>query len=273
MSDIKPEIFYHVGLGKIASTYLQYKFFPKLKGITYLQRTKYRRYIELVGKQKHDRYLLSREFDRQFETELRNFAKHYPDTHIIILLRRQDSWIASQYRRQVKNGYTQSFEEFVDIENNKGWFELEHIYFYPKLQLIKELFTKKPLVMFHDELKEDALSFFKRIAEYVGATFNENNINLKPKHTSYNKKQLLVVKRFSKRFGIRGKRYIKMNPYIRYRSRWLLLHLVLYIAKILPQSWVRDEELHSAEYMQQIREFYSEDWQKCLDYAANLKKT
>ena len=29
------EVFFHVGLGKTATTYLQYQFFPKLRGIHY----------------------------------------------------------------------------------------------------------------------------------------------------------------------------------------------------------------------------------------------
>ena len=120
MSEQKQEIFYHVGLGKTASTYFQYKFFPKLKGIYYIQRTKYRYYPKVIAKCNAQKILVSNESEGFFEKAIKQFSSLYPDGKIIIILRRQDSWLASQYRRQVKNGLSASFSEFVDLENNNG---------------------------------------------------------------------------------------------------------------------------------------------------------
>ena len=44
----QPEIYFHVGLGKVASTYLQHRFFPKLKGIHYIKSTRYRRSLQII---------------------------------------------------------------------------------------------------------------------------------------------------------------------------------------------------------------------------------
>jgi len=46
------EVYFHVGLGKTASTYLQYQLFPKLKGIKYFQRSSYKRYHKIIEKGK-----------------------------------------------------------------------------------------------------------------------------------------------------------------------------------------------------------------------------
>ncbi|MCK4344067.1 MAG: hypothetical protein KAX05_02190 [Bacteroidales bacterium] len=60
MSKIKnTEIFKHDGMGKAASTFLQYNVFPKLKDICYIQRTRYRRAKKIISKGKHKKYLVS----------------------------------------------------------------------------------------------------------------------------------------------------------------------------------------------------------------------
>ena len=89
-----PEIYFHLGLGKVASTYLQYAFFPKLEGIHYIQRTRYRFTPGIVASQPGNRFFVSREMDQQLEAEVIKFARHFPQTKAILLLRRHDSWIA-----------------------------------------------------------------------------------------------------------------------------------------------------------------------------------
>lgn len=130
----KPEIYFHVGLGKVASSYLQQRVFPRLKEIHYISTHKYKKSSKEIEKHRHSKYLVSREFDRQFEQEVKWFSSHYPDSHVIIVFRRHDSWIASQYRRFVKNGQTMSFPEFFNLDERKSYWKHEHILFYWKLE-------------------------------------------------------------------------------------------------------------------------------------------
>ncbi len=263
------ELYCHVGLGKTASTYLQYRFFPKLKGVHYIQRTKYRHFEKIVDQGRHSKYLVSREFDRQFEREVRRIARNYPDAGIIIVLRRHDSWIASQYRRYVKNGGTEPFENFLDLQHDNGLWEQKDVYFHPKLKLLDELFRRKPLILFHDELKKDPWTFFDRIAEYIGATYDRNRIVVNPSHKSYTEKQLKILRRVSRRLFPRGWKGSKnrIRHYIRFRSRWLLLHLILYAAALMPKSRAGDEPLIPTRQLEQVREHFKDDWQKCLQHA------
>ena len=115
-----PEIYFHVGMGKTGSKYIQYRVFPKFKGIRYIQRTSYNRAKKIIQKEDALKYLVSNEFDQQLEEEVKYWASTFPDTHPIIVFRRQDSWIASQYRRFIKNSYTFSFSEFIDLKNDQG---------------------------------------------------------------------------------------------------------------------------------------------------------
>ncbi|MFP3859826.1 MAG: hypothetical protein ACLFUW_03295 [Bacteroidales bacterium] len=262
-------IYFHVGLGKTASTYLQYKVFPKFKGIYYIQRTRYGNYPSIIEQTNYDKYLISREFDRQFEREVRKMAAHYPDANIIIVLRRNDSWLASQYRRYVKNGGYKSFGEFVDIENNQGHWDRKEGFFSQKLKLIEELFPNKPLVLFHEELKKDPFSFIDRIAKYTGTEYEKNKININPQHKSYSEKQLKVIKRISKKIFPRERKEIqnKTLHYISFRSRWLLCHLILYSAALIPSKWVPEETIIDQGELEKIKNFYKDDWSKCIEFA------
>ncbi len=263
------EVYFHVGLGKVASTYLQYNFFPKLKGIRYIQRTRYKKAREIIQQGGHDRYLVSREFDRQLETEVRKFSASFPNAYPIILLRRNDSWIASQYRRHVKNGFPFTFREFIDVEENKGYWDHKELEFFPKIQTLERYFSHPPLVLFHDDLKADPEKFFDRLAGYVGATYDIKSINLSPKHRSYNTQQLKAVHAISRNLPLQ-KDYDKGNPLlnsIRGFGVRMLRYVVMFVARWLPASWFREGPLVPPEELEKVRACTEQDWEKCVTYA------
>ena len=265
----KPEVYFHVGLGKVASSYLQQRVFPKLDGIHYISTHRYKRSIGEIKKGRFDKYLVSREFDKQFEREVKWFSSHYPDTHVIIVFRRHDSWIASQYRRFVKNGKTMEFSDFFNLDESRSFWKHEHILFYWKLGLIEKCFTKKPLVLFHDELKEDAWVFFDKISKYAGASYDKKKVSLKRTHSSYSEKQLRVLKAFCKRYkktppvGYSN----KWKHWLLYRPWWALFHLIMYAAAYFPEAWVPKTPLILEAELAPIRAAFDEDWKKVKAYA------
>lgn len=260
------DIFFHVGLGKTGSTYLQHKFFPKLKGIHYMHHTKYKKALDIISVGRFDRYFVSREFDRQFLDEIKKFSAKYPDTHPIMVLRRQDSWIASQYRRFTKNGRGLYFKEFIDIENNEGRWDISEMEFYPKIEQLEQYFTKKPLVLLYDELRSNPELFFKKIATYTGTTFDINDISLKPKHRSYSEKQLLVVRRKTRKLLQKFSEEKIDSTKTGRRLRKTFTHLLMYFHWLAPKSAYVNETLIDKEDLNAIREYFKEDWAKCLAY-------
>lgn len=269
MADTNKEVFFHVGLGKVASTYLQYKVFPKFKNIRYIQRTKYRKAPELIKRSTHNKFLISREFDKYLERESEFISSHFPDAKPILILRRHDSWIASQYRRYAKNGYPLSFTEFFDHKNDTGKWGMKELRFYNKIKILEKYFSNKPFVLFYEDMKEDIMGFIDRLANYMGAEYNTEDISLGRKHISYTEKQMKAAMAVGKRINI--------QPHIRLKNKVLdklrhfyvasIRYFILYSALLLPNSFFKKEELIPKSILKEIREYYQEDWEKCVKYA------
>lgn len=270
---ITKQVFFHVGLGKTGTTYLQYRVFPKLQDIKYIQRTFYRefKYVKLIENSSAQRFLVSNEFDKQLEREARKIASKFPRARIIVVLRQHDSWIASQYRRYIKNGFSEAFEKFIDIDKDEGYWAMKDLYYFPKLEMLEQLFGSKPLVLFHSELVKDPHSFIEKICAFTGATYDKESINLKRKHASYSEKQLKVRRQlnantikvqfpYSKTYWVK-----KIQRYGRMPRRYLSL----YIAFLVPSKWMSDEPLIAKESMQRVRAHFEEDWLKCKAYSSD----
>lgn len=266
----KKEIYFHVGTGKTGTTYLQMKVFPFVKGIHYIPTNRYRRIFEILKNTNESRILVSREFDRQMEREVKKFAEHHPsNTKPIVVFRRQDSYIASQYRRFVKNGYQGDLKSFLDLENDKGFFKKEHLTYMKTVQLLEEQFGVKPLIYFHDDMKKNQRAYVERMLSDIGASVEYESISQRSFHTSYSEKQLKALRAFAKIVPMEKKRVFK-NGMLHFLNRCIrgpLRYLVLYTAKILPASFFSPEPLISKEELAAVRVFFEKDWEAVREYA------
>ena len=265
-----PEIYFHVGMGKAASTFLQYNVFPRFRDIYYIQRTKYRRSIRIISGRKYQKYLVSGELDnRLFESYIKEFSSFYPETKTIIILRNHESWIASQYRRYIKNGNPWEFHEFFDLENDHGYWKKKDLYYYPLIKLLEQYFNYKPYVLFYNDLRLNPEEFIRKIASYVGGRYNINQVDLSRRHSSYNDKQLKAILHLSRRIDIRRKRK-GTNKTIRVIKGFIpniIRYTTLYLALLLPDSFFGPDILISPEMLEEIKKHYSSDWDQCVKYA------
>jgi hypothetical protein len=273
MTEVKhrrPELYFHVGLGKTGTTYLQYHFFPKLKGVRYIQRTRYKEFRSIIESSKDGRLLFSREFDRQLEREVSDFASSYPWTRSIIILRPPEDWLASQYRRFVKNGFSGRLEDFVDVEGDRGLWSREELLFSKKVRALDEHFGPEPLVLLYEDLKEASFAFFDRIASYIGAEYDPESIDTSATHRSYSERQLKVMRRVSGRMGLEPQpKRSGFIPLKRVQEWWrrLLSYSVLYGSYLLPDSRIPDEPLIPEASLEKVRRFAREDWEYCRERA------
>lgn len=270
---MKKEVYFHLGLGKTGSTYLQYKVFPKFKGVHYIQRTKYKHCFDIIKNTNHKKYFVSNEFDRQFPYELNRIAHEFPNARVIIVLRRHDSWLASQYRRWVKNGYSRSFSEFIDLEHDSGEWKQSEALFFPYIEMVRQKLKSNPLVILYDDMVKNPIGTIQLMASFMGADFDPSSISLKPKHASYSSKQLRYRRAWNKKIPA-DIRLSKFKP-LGFIQKILFIKAVrygsLYLAKILPEHMAPQEPLTPASYLKEIEAFYREDWEKCVDFATRVR--
>lgn len=265
----QPEIFFHVGMGKVASKYLQFVVFPKVKGIHYIPTGKYKSSKDIIKRGKNNKYLVSREFDRQMEDEAKWFSADFPQARTIILLRRHDSWIASQYRRFVKNGFPGSFTDFIDIDENKGKWDKKELLFFEKIKILEKHFQNKPLVMFYDDLRKDPKVFISQLLSYMKATVDFDKVSFSSKHSSYNEKQLKVMQWVRKNLPFIEK---DMEPGAPLRAIRLFIkrpfrYTILYLGQLMPMTLLPKEDLIPKAELEKIKQKYTSDWDACLEYA------
>jgi hypothetical protein len=265
-----PEIVFHVGLGKVASTYLQHRFFPKLQKIHYIPTNRYRQAPDMIKKGKFGRYFVSREFDQQLEREVSWFASYYPEVKPIIIFRRHDGWAASQYRRYVKNGGHLPFTGFLDVEKDTGHWKIDDFVFYNHIEHLEKHFAHKPLILFYEELRADPWAFFDKIAAYSEAPYNQKDVSLAKVHTSYQEKELKVMRKMGKHIFGEERAATKagsLSGWLHRRGQMLASYAVLYPSKFLPKSLVDPAPLIPPEELEKVRAFFAEDWAKVKAYA------
>ncbi len=266
---ISKQIFFHVGTGKTGTTFLQYRVFPKLKGINYIQRTRYKQAKKIINNTTYNKYLISREFDQQLEHEVKLFAQDFPNTVPIIVFRRHDSYIASQYRRFVKNGFKGTFKDFFDLDNDAGFFKKSDLNYMQHINILKKYFTSSPIVLFYQDLMSDPHGFIHQIERLLDVTIDHNSLNLQKKHTSYSEQQLKTIQKAGKYINLE-KRKIFHN-FVGHLLWRIYLNSIrysmLYLGKALPASFFDNKPLISAQELQAVKEYYEIDWKNCLSYS------
>lgn len=266
---IKKTIYFHVGTGKTGTTFLQYRVFPKFKNIYYINRTKYKKAKTIINNTNHNKYLVSREFDQQLEREVKLFSSYFPDTIPIIVFRRHDSYIASQYRRFLKNGFRGNFQDFFDLENDLGKFKKHDLNYSHQIQLLEKYFKAKPVVLIYEKLKSNPSDFINNLSDLMDVSINLEKLNLTKKHSSYSEKQIKAIVFVGRKINLR-KRRIFENGILHFLWKLYLgfiRYTILYTAKLFPDSFFGNKALISKNELEKIRNFYKDDWEKCLQYS------
>jgi hypothetical protein len=267
----KPPLFFHLGIERTGTTYLQDLVFPHFKGITYFYRTTYETLDKHIDQASAESQFLSFEYNlnQQFLGEVPRFASQFPHTRPIVVFRRQHSWLSSQFKRFVKNGNPITFGKFFDLEKNESLYKREDLVFMDRIKFLEQHFKFKPLVLFYDDFVKDKEGFLKTICDYIGATFNPSDVQRKTKHTSYNTKQLKAINTVAKFVNIRRKKPFN-NVVGNLTARYLkdaVRYPVLFVANYLPESFFSKDPLIDKDYLEKIKAYYQQDWESCREYA------
>ncbi|MFB6318063.1 hypothetical protein [Saccharicrinis sp. FJH54] len=258
------QIFFHVGTGKTGTTFLQYRVFPQLKNIFYIQRTKYSKVKKIIGETDHQNILISREFDQQLEKEIVWFTESFPDTTPVIVFRRHDSYIASQYRRFVKNGFSGTFSAFFDLESDNGYFKHTDLNYSHQVDLLKTYFAKKPVVLLYDDLRNDPKGFILKLSRILNAEIDLDSVDFSRKHSSYTEKQLKIIRYLSKRVNLTKRRKFKSAVlHFLWRIGFAAVrYSLLFLAKIIPSAWIDPKPFIDPGELEKVKTHFSPDWDR-----------
>ncbi|KPM49806.1 hypothetical protein [Jiulongibacter sediminis] len=263
------EIYFHVGVERTGTKYLQKSIFPSYKKLHFINKDRYPEAKEIILKKEHKRYLVSMELNlnSHFEVEVNDFLSAFPQARIIMVMRPLSGWLVSHYKRIVKNGFNIRFDELWN-QNGESVFDPEEIKYRPKIEFLESKTQYPPLYLIHGDLRKNPLEFLKKLADYVGEEFDESTVSLKPVHTSYNDRQLKALRWVMKYVNIsRSKPYSSdlRNRFYRLRVD-TIRYVVMYLAKIVPDSFFSNQPLISKKEKEEVADFYQEDWQAVLDF-------
>ncbi|MGM0650271.1 MAG: hypothetical protein ACQES1_07170 [Bacteroidota bacterium] len=266
------EIFFHVGLPKTASTYLQRKVFPKFKGIHYVKKHDFKKHDAIIARSKMP-LLFSTEMDlgigKPNAKKAYDFAEKYPDTKVILVLRRHDKWIASKYKYYIRKNGTLPFREFFNVnDKNNSLIRNEHLEYRTIIALLEKLYNHKPLVMFQEEFKNDPDHSLSFLAQYCKAELDPKTIKKSRVNTSFNNKQLHILQAFNNNFVFDNHKHNKLTKKLR---AFLNITLAFFSNIVVPESRYPNP-LIPKEDLENIRKTYEKDWQYCVDYAAHHRK-
>ena len=262
------EIFFHLGYPKVASTFLQKEIFPNLSNIRFHKKHRFNRYKQLDPGDLRENHMFSSEKDYNIEEAADDILKRFPHAKIIILLRRHDKWILSRYKYYIRKHGDREFHEFFDLENNKGIWKREDLYYRKKIEYLEKHTSNPPLILTLDLLQSDPDRFFEKIEEYTGSKIGEKANKNNVVNRAFSQKQLLILKKFNKFYP-----YQKLKtPYrfinrSHYRYRQYLLHMVAFFSQLIPWTLIKKKQLADPSKLEKIRKYYEEDWEYCLEYA------
>lgn len=181
------EIYFHIGLPKTGSTFLQREVYPKMKNIKYIYRYGIeQRVFDLVDLNNNKKVLFSDEsylfnnVDRLLKTKrLKSIyddcKKNKVKLKIIFFIRRQDNYAHSLYLQAIKQGYPLSINKFYMhiLKNKKTNFkyyntpESDSFNYYTIIKQIK-LYSDDILVVPYEKLKDNPNKAIDRLCKYIG---------------------------------------------------------------------------------------------------------
>jgi hypothetical protein len=269
------EIYFHLGLPKVASTYFQNVIFPNLSDIRFFPKHQFNHYKDVAHGEEGGKYLFSIEKDKRLLETVEEILSHVPNAKIILFVRKQEDWIISRYKYHIRKHGGYSFQEFFDIDSDESVWKREDLIWREKIEKIEDLCQAPPLVLNFDDLKNDPETFINKVAAFTGTSLKSKGRMNKKVLKAFNEKQLIILRKFNQRFQYRPAKTSKPTLNKTHRKyREFLLHILSFISHLVPGFLIRKKSLFTEKDnldFQRIREYYIEDWEFCEKYASTVR--
>lgn len=263
-------LYFHIGLPKTGTTFLQREVFPKWRGVAYIDGdSKSDTLKSLLLGDFEKPVLISREWMAK-DLILRNLSELFPNSRLIIGFRKHYPRILSSYNQQIVGVPASSlpFEKFFDIENAEHR-EKPNLNYSKRIEFIERHFDHEPFVFLQEELSNNLEGLLKDLQAYIGGTSpdpSEVKKVLSNKALGYS--QLQVIRRINRLFtSPRGSKGVLPYSPFTWQMRRLLMKTVRYT---IPSG----TDLSSAmtdEHRRAISEYYADDWSYVVRYISNSR--
>jgi len=262
-------IYFHVGLHKTATTYLQRLVFPRWPGIKYMRYRNIEYFLRLSDREK---YLISCEglsggtFAR-LDDRLRGMARlaeMFPGSHALIGLRPHGGFVASLYSQYLRYGGSAPFERFfcLDGPQDQVVWRRQDLSFRALIECLETSFGEPPFVFQMSELKSDPEGLLADMARFMGTPSAPPLLADKAQNISLGAWQGSLLRGINRRAGISHSPDGRNRPFPRL-ARWRLDPTTI-SHKLLGR--LPGGPLVPPEARQRIDEAYREDWAFVTDY-------
>ncbi len=210
-------MYFHIGLHKTGSTFLQRNVFPYIKGIDNYFATnigKFKFGNTYSGKTLVSKENLSGMPHKSNDINVRaqrmyRIKMYYPDANIIVMIREKD-WKESLYSTYVKGGGTLTYDEW---ENQIFNYDYADFYYY--IKALKANFNRV-LVLSYEDFKIDNDYIIRKICDFMGVEF-PHNYNRTKIGLSLSNNRLKVVRTLNHLPIKRSNLNRMFDKYIRYK--------------------------------------------------------
>jgi len=260
------DIHFHLGLPKVASTYLQSEIFPHLNNSIFYRKREFLKYKEIDSSNLSSNIIFSSEKDRGLEEELNEILKYHPNAKVILSIRRQDDWVLSKYKYYIRKHGSLKFHDFINVNSNNGIWKKEELLFRNKIEYIIKHCIHPPLILNYDLLKSSPDLFIKKITTFTGSSINTTAKINKIYNKSFNEKQLIILRKFNQLYEYKEKKSrFKILNKIHYKYREFLLHTIGFLSTYVPSIFLKKKSLIDTKDLIKVREFYENDWKFCIE--------
>ncbi len=255
--------YFHLGMSKTASTYLQVYVFPNIPEIKFIRKHNYHLYKtdEPEGK----KLLFSNEKDRNIKKEIAQIKEYRPDSKIIIVFREHFDWIKSKYKYYIRKFGHRKFSSYYNgvLIPELGMHEM---YYSDIIKTLNEAFPNRCLFMTYKMFKKEPVLFYSKLHSFLGTETNTEYAKkvVKP---AFSNRQLYFIRRFNRIYKYKPSKHpSRFARKVHYKYREFLLHIIGFFSKFIPSGHRSvDKELNKEK--EKIRNRFREDWQKVEEYA------
>jgi hypothetical protein len=263
MAQGSSKIFFHLGLPKTASTYLQLEIFPQIHELNYYKKHDFKKYKSL-SPEKGKSYLFTSEKDNGLIEEFDNIKKRFPDnSYIILVFRPHYKWLVSKYKNHIRKFGHVSFDEFFSV-NKPSHFEMPADYYSRIADTCIQKFGDRVLLLNFKELKNSPDIFLRKIYRFVGLGNEEIRYSNRIVKKAFSNRQVKILRSFNKVHPYK-KIHTKFRPvnFVHYKYFHFMLHIVAFFARFIPVN-TNDFEEELKKNKKEIENYFKEDWENML---------